>query len=103
MIARLWHGKVLTEKAEAYHEFLVQSGLKDFALTPGNRGYFLLKKSDTGAVTHFYTLSLWENIEAIKGFAGEDIQKAKYYPEDTNYLLEFETFVNHMEVLEMAL
>ena len=102
MIARLWHGRVLSENAEAYHQFLVESGLKDFTTTPGNRGYILLKKVDEGNITHFYTLSLWENMEAIKGFAGEDVQKARYYPGDADYLLEFETFVSHLEVLEMA-
>jgi len=39
----------------------------------------------------------WTNIEAIKRFAGEDYEKAKYYPEDSGILLEFEEKVIHYE------
>lgn len=38
------------------------------------------------------------NLEVIKNFAGEDFEKAKYYPEDKKYLLEFEEKVIHYEV-----
>lgn len=96
----MWHGKVPKEKAEAYHQFLIGSGLKDFASTPGNKGYFLLKKEDTENISHFYTLSLWEDMDAIRKFAGDDLEKARYYPEDAEFLLEFETYVSHMEILE---
>jgi heme-degrading monooxygenase HmoA len=96
----MWHGKVPADKAGAYHEYLKASGLKDYENTSGNRGVFLLKKEE-GAVTHFYTLSLWEGLEAIKQFAGADYEKARYYDEDKDFLLEFEPLVNHFEVLEM--
>jgi len=99
MIARLWHGKVPAEKAAAYHEFLKLSGLKDYASTEGNQAVYLLKK-DEDEVTHFYTLTFWEDMEAIKKFAGEEPLKARYYPEDKDFLLEFEPHVSHMEVLE---
>ena len=36
--------------------------------------------------------------EVIVGFAGEDIDAAKYYPEDDKYLIERENFVTHYEV-----
>lgn len=35
----------------------------------------------------------------IKKFAGEGFEKAKYYPEDAAFLLEFEPHVTHYEVL----
>jgi hypothetical protein len=41
------------------------------------------------------TLTFWKHTEAIKAFAGEDLEKAKYYPEDKNFLLEFEANVTH--------
>ena len=99
MIARLWHGKVANEKAAAYHEYLLATGLKDYRLVPGNRSVNLLKRQD-GAVTHYYTLTYWNDIESIRQFAGEDYEKARYYPEDKNYLLELENKVVHFEVLE---
>lgn len=47
---------------------------------------------------HFILITFWENYEVIKNFAGEDYEKAKYYSEDKNYLLEFEEKVTHYEV-----
>jgi heme-degrading monooxygenase HmoA len=99
MIARMWHGKVPAEKTSDYHGFLLKTGLKDYGNTPGNKGVFLLKKDD-GSVTHFYTLTFWEDIGSIRQFAGEDYEKARYYPEDKEYLLEFEPTVTHFDVLE---
>jgi heme-degrading monooxygenase HmoA len=47
---------------------------------------------------HFTLITYWENLNVIKNFAGEDFEKAKYYPEDDNFLLEFEEKVEHFEV-----
>jgi heme-degrading monooxygenase HmoA len=99
MIARMWHGKVPKEKRESYHQYLLETGLNDYEKVEGNKGVFLLKR-DEADITHFYTFSFWENIDAIKKFAGEDYDKAKYYPKDKNFLLEFESLVLHFEVLE---
>jgi hypothetical protein len=90
---------VLSEKAEAYHQFLLESGLKDYNSVAGNQGSFLLKREERG-ITHFYTLTFWQDWNSIKEFAGEDPEKAKYYPADENFLLEFEPTVTHFDVLE---
>jgi hypothetical protein len=55
----------------------------------------LLKVEDS--ICHFYTVTEWQDIESIKKFAGEDYEKARYYPEDKTFLLEFEENVNHYE------
>lgn len=99
MIARMWHGKVPEEKSRSYHNYLLETGLKDYQEIDGNKGVFLLKREE-GEITHFYTFSFWDNIDSIKKFAGEDYTKARYYPADKNYLLEFEPLVLHFEVLE---
>ena len=98
MIARTWHGRVPTEKADAYYAYLRRTGLADYAATRGNRGVSVLRRTD-GEVTHFLLLTLWESIEAIQAFAGPEYQLAQYYPEDDDYLLEREPFVTHYEVL----
>ena len=99
MIARLWHGKVPLAKAAEYHTYLMATGLADYANTPGNCSVTLLKKEENDIV-HYYTLTYWSGIDAIKAFAGDDIEKARYYPEDAEYLLELEPNVVHFEVLE---
>jgi heme-degrading monooxygenase HmoA len=99
MIARMWHGKVPTEQSEKYHQYLLKTGLHDYEKVEGNQGVFLLKKEE-GEITHFYTLTFWKDIPSIKKFAGEDYEKARYYPEDKDFLLEFEMNVTHYDVLE---
>ncbi|MGN6295087.1 MAG: antibiotic biosynthesis monooxygenase [Chitinophagaceae bacterium] len=99
MIARLWHGEVPSAKANAYHDYLNESGLKDYKKVKGNRGVFLLKK-EKDDITHFYTLTFWDNMNAIEEFAGAEPEKARYYTEDKDYLLVFEPYVQHFDVLE---
>jgi heme-degrading monooxygenase HmoA len=52
-----------------------------------------------GDRAHFLTASFWQSMDAIKGFAGSDPAKARYYPEDEEFLLEFEPTVEHYEVV----
>lgn len=44
-------------------------------------------------------MTFWESLDAIRGFAGDDLEKAKYYPEDAEFLLEYEPRVVHYEVV----
>ncbi len=97
MIARIWHGRTLTAKADEYLEFLEKRALSDYRGTPGNCAAFVLRRVD-GEVTHFITLTHWESLGAIEAFAGADISRAKYYPEDSQFLLEFEPSVQHYEL-----
>lgn len=98
MIARTWHGRVPVAKADAYHAYLRRTGLPDYAATPGNRGVLVLRRTE-GDVTHFVLTTMWDSLEAIRAFAGDDVTRARYYPEDDDYLLEREPSVTHFEVL----
>ena len=101
MIARSWHGRVPNSKADAYHDYLLRTGLADYAATPGNRGVQVLRRVD-GDITHYVIITLWESDEAIQAFAGEKREVARYYPKDDEFLLEREYFVQHYEVLDPA-
>jgi heme-degrading monooxygenase HmoA len=101
MIARMWHGRVRREDAERYHRYLLGTGLAEYAATPGNRGVHLLRR-DEGEVTHFTTLTFWESLDAVRAFAGDDYETAKYYPEDDEYLLEREPYASHHEMLPVG-
>lgn len=98
MIARTWHGRVPAEKADAYYEYLLETGVKGYGSTEGNRGVHVLRRVE-GDEAHFLLLTFWDSWDAIEAFAGDDAERAKYYPEDAEYLLEFEPTVTHYEVL----
>ena len=98
MIVRTWHGRVPAVKAAAYREFLNERAIPDYQSVAGNLDVYILERSE-GEITHFITLTFWDSLEAIRGFAGDDIEVAKYYDEDQDFLLEFEPHVLHYEVV----
>lgn len=102
MIARTWHGVTPAAKADAYFRYLMESGVKAYRATPGNRGVYVLRRTE-GDRAHFLLLSLWDSLDAIRAFAGQDFEKARYFPEDQEFLLEFEPTVGHYEVLAVPL
>lgn len=98
MVVRMWHGRVPTVKAAAYRVFINGRAIPDYRSVPGNISVHVLERTE-GDVTHFITLTFWDSLDAIRGFAGEDVEKAKYYPEDADFLLEYEPRVVHYEVV----
>ncbi|MBA2684289.1 MAG: antibiotic biosynthesis monooxygenase [Gemmatimonadaceae bacterium] len=101
MIARAWHGRVPESKSDAYYAYLLRTGLADYAATPGNRGVWVFRRASNG-VTDFLLTTMWESWDAIRKFAGDDFERARYYAEDDDYLLEREELVTHYEVLSAS-
>ena len=99
MIARMWRGVVRRGDADDYAVYIRDTGFTEYAQTPGNRGAWMLRR-DEGDRTEFITYSLWESLDAIRGFAGDDIETAVYYPEDERYLIEREDTVKHYEIVD---
>ena len=98
MVVRMWHGRVPSNKAPAYREFVNRRAIPDYRSVPGNISVHILERQE-GEITHFITLTFWESMDAVRAFAGEDVERAKYYPEDEDFLLEFEPTVVHYEVV----
>jgi heme-degrading monooxygenase HmoA len=101
VIARTWTGAVLRADADAYADYIRATGFAEYGRTPGNRGAWMLRRDD-GDRTEFITLSLWDSVDAIKAFAGEDIEAAVLYPEDERYLIDGESSVTHYEVVDQV-
>lgn len=97
MIARIWHGAVAREKSDEYLDYLDRTGVPDYRATEGNRGVYVLRRTEDDQ-THFLTVSFWDSVGKIEAFAGSDPETARYYPEDGEFLLDFEPAVRHYEV-----
>ncbi len=97
MTARLWHGAVPADRADAYHDVLLQTGVPDYRTTPGNRGVHVLWRTE-GDLAHVQVLTLWDDLDAVRAFAGDDVERARYYPEDDPFLVEKEPLIAHYEV-----
>lgn len=100
-IARLWHGAVPLSKSHAYLELMRSVALEDYARTSGNRAAFVLHRV-ADELAHFITLTFWESRKAIRAFAGDDIELAKYYDFDRDYLIALEPAVRHYAMLGTA-
>lgn len=98
MIARTWHGITDASKADEYLDYLNKTGIPEYRATQGNLGVYVLRRIE-GNKAHFLLLTLWESEDAIKRFAGTNMEKAKYYPEDEQFLLELEPTATHYEVM----
>ena len=97
MIARTWHGITKAEDAGRYADLINRTGTPHYRSTPGNRAVYIFRRIE-GGVAHFLVLSLWDSFDAIRAFAGPEPERAVYYPEDKEFLLEFEPHVTHYEV-----
>ena len=97
MIARLWRGQATNAQADAYFRHVtgtVFPSLKDLA---GHRGAWLLRRQAEGQ-TEFLALTLWESLDSIRAFAGDDIATAIVEPEARAVLADFDKFARHYEV-----
>lgn len=98
-IIRIWRGKTPLHKADAYETLMKKLAAPDYSGVEGLISYTFTRANHT-KYAEFLLITKWESFEAIRRFAGEDYTKAKYYPEDAAYLLEFPETVEHFEIFD---
>jgi heme-degrading monooxygenase HmoA len=98
----MWRGWVRTEDRDAYVAYIEDTGMAEYRRTPGNLAAHMLTRDLDDGRTEIVTLSFWESREVIVGFAGEDISRAVFYPEDDRYLVDREVTVTHYEMAPEA-
>lgn len=96
-IARVWFGQLRASQIEEYREYVKKTGAQALRGTPGNQGVWLLTRTD-GDLAEIGVISFWDSKTSIQQFAGNDIDRAVYYPEDEKYLLKLEPKLLHYEV-----
>ena len=96
MIARIWRGWTRAKDEAAYVDYLERTGAPASRATPGNRGFYILHRA-AGDRAEFVTMSLWDSLEAVRGFAGDDVDKAVFFSEDDRFLVDRELTVAHYE------
>lgn len=100
MITRVWHGTTRATDAERYLRFLLDKGIRDYLRTPGNQEVRVGRRIE-GDIAHFYTISTWDDLDSVRAFAGDPVDRARYYPEDEDFLLSFEPTVLHYETFRV--
>ena len=97
MISRSWHGIVPFDKADGFHEYLLKTGIAEARATPGNLAAYMYQVSQDMYV-HFFMVSYWKDMEAVKAFAGDLPHISVTYPEDYQYELISDPIVLHHEI-----
>jgi antibiotic biosynthesis monooxygenase (ABM) superfamily enzyme len=96
VIARVWRGVTSAEDGDAYAAYIEETGTTNARKVPGSRGTLVLRHTD-GDRTEFQTVILFDSLDDVRAFAGDDIEKAVFYPEDDRYLIERDLGVTHYE------
>ena len=99
VIARTWRGWTRATDADAYVAYLRETGMHEYRTTPGNRGAWILRRRQ-GDRVEFVTLSFWDSMDAVPAFAGDDPERAVFYPDDDRFLVEREETVEHYELFD---
>ena len=94
-VVRVWRGVVRTADRDEYVDYVERTGIEQYRSTPGNRDAWTLTRELTDGLTEIITLSRWDSLESIRGFAGDDIDQAVYYPDDDRFLVERDDTVRH--------
>ncbi len=89
MIARLWHGWTRPENADAYETLLRTKILPGIHRVKGYQGAYLLRR-DAGSEVEFITITLWENMDAVREFAGADKAHAVGPPDAQKLLSRYD-------------
>lgn len=98
MIARIWRGQASTENAPHYRQHATERVFPTLEKLEGHQGACLLARESDGQV-EFLALTLWDNIDVIKRFAGADPETAIVEPEARAVLSSFDNFARHYEVI----
>jgi heme-degrading monooxygenase HmoA len=99
VIARMWRGWVRTADRAAYVDYIEGTGMAEYRATAGNQGAWMLARDLGDGRTEIVTLSFWTSRDAVRGFAGDDIERAVFYPEDERFLVDREATVTHFDVV----
>ena len=101
-MVRIWTGFVPTHRAAEYRELMETVALPDYQAVQGNISASCLSRECGDGYTEFKSITHWRDLAAIKIFAGDDFEKAKYYDFDGEFLVDKATTVTHYECLTSA-
>ena len=103
MIVRMWRGQAKAENADAYEHFVTTKVFAELPAIAGHRGAYLLRRPiANGKEVEFIAVTLWESLAAIRGFAGDDIERAVVEPDARAVLSSFDDVVRHFELAHAA-
>jgi hypothetical protein len=99
-ILREWRAEIRRALRDEYVQYVESTGLAGYRRTSGNLGAAVAVRDLDAERTEIVTLSWWKDKESIIAFAGADIGRARYYPEDDRFLITRPNSVQHYDSTE---
>jgi heme-degrading monooxygenase HmoA len=99
MIIREWRARADPAMAGAYQRHFQERVVPELRAVPGFAGAQLGRRQLDGKI-EFLVLTRWQSMNAIRAFAGIDVEKAVVEPGAVAALADFDTGVRHYEVIE---
>ena len=96
-IMREWRAEIRRALKDEYVAYVTSTGMVEYRQTPCNFGAVIATRDIDAERTEILTLSWWKDEDSIKAFAGSDISRAHYYPEDDRFLLTRPQTVQHYD------
>lgn len=97
MIVRIWRGWTRTEDADDYRDYMTEVALPGYADVPGNLAVYMTSCRDRDH-EQFAMITVWESLDAVRAFTGDDPTRAVFYPDDDDFLVDRELTVTHYNV-----
>jgi hypothetical protein len=101
-ILREWRAQIRRNLRDEYVKYVESTGLAGYRAAPGNLGAVVAVRDLDAERSEIVTLSWWKDKKSIEAFAGNDIGRARYYPEDDRYLLTRPDTVQHYDSSELT-
>jgi hypothetical protein len=93
----MWWGETPADLADEYAEYVGRTGVADLQATPGNLGVEVLRRDLGDGRVEFLVAFYWESLDAIRAFAGDEVDRARYYPDDAKFLFALDLKAWHYE------
>jgi len=98
MIARVWRGRALREKVGDYLEHLQKTVFPELLQIDGYREAYVLRRDLPDSV-EINVQTLWESMDAIRSFAGQDVTAAVVAPTARPFFRSYDSTVSHYEII----
>jgi len=107
MIERVWSARARRDKLAAYVEYFRRVIIPELAAVAGYRGHRLLQRAMPGPAApaaadeiEIVVITEWESLDVIRGFAGDDVDRAVVHDEAAALFTDYDKTVRHYEVVD---
>ena len=97
MTARLWSARAIESRSWQYLQHFESSVVPELRKLPGYIGSTVLTRT-TNSETEVLVTTVWRSLDAIREFAGPDLEMAVVADEAAALLTSYDSRVRHFEV-----